>query len=253
MTTQVRSNFTLSGAAREFWRHPSPCVIALIFGGALAARVLVGDWQLTDVVLPALMVAGFPVFEWIIHVAILHWRPRTVGRFVVDPLLARKHREHHCDPREIELIFIPWQTLLWVIPTAVAVALSAFPRLGLGLTYLVFLTALGLAYEWTHYLIHTDYKAKSGVYRSIWRNHRRHHFKNEHYWFTVTTSGTADRLLGTYPDQSTIPTSPTAKNLHGAGASSATAAASRAANAPCATAAAYTTSASESSTPTTQS
>jgi hypothetical protein len=54
------------------------------------------------------------------------------------------------------------------------------------------------------------------VYRAIWRNHRQHHFKNEHYWFTVTSSGTADRVLGTYPDSATVATSPTAKNLHAA-------------------------------------
>lgn len=232
MTTPIRNNLTLPAAGREFWRHPSPWGISLTLAGALTARIIVGDWQLADAALPVLMVAAFPVFEWIIHVAILHWRPRSVGRFVVDPLLARKHREHHCEPRKVELIFMPWQTLLWVIPTAVGVALVAFPRLGLGLTYLVVLTALGLAYEWTHYLIHTDYKAKSTVYRSVWRNHRRHHFKNEHYWFTVTTSGTADRLLGTYPDQSTVPTSPTAKNLHGARTSSTTSVGGRQTTAP---------------------
>ena len=42
-----------------------------------------------------------------------------------------------------------------------------------------------------------------------------HHFKNEHYWFSVTTSGTSDRVLGTYPDAITVETSATAKNLHG--------------------------------------
>lgn len=216
MTTHARNSLTLSEAAREFWRHPSPAGIALTFLAALTARIVVGDWRLTDAVLPAIMVATFPVFEWIIHVAILHWRPRRLGGLAVDPLLARKHRQHHSDPRKVELIFMPWQTLLWVIPTAVTMALVAFPRLGLGLTYLAVLTALGLAYEWTHYLIHTDYKAKTATYRSIWRNHRRHHFKNEHYWFTVTTTGTADRLLGTYPDPSTVPTSATAKDLHAA-------------------------------------
>jgi len=61
---------------------------------------------------------------------------------------------------------------------------------------------------------HSDYKPKTRVYRAIWRNHRQHHFKNEHYWFTVTSSGTADRVLGTYPDSATVATSPTAKNLH---------------------------------------
>lgn len=216
MTTQARGSFSLSDAGREFWRHPSPWALALTFLGALTARIAVGDWQLTDVVLPALMLLAFPAVEWIIHVAILHWRPRSVGRFTLDPLLARKHREHHREPRQVELIFIPRQTLLWLIPTTVAVPLLVFSRLGLGLTFLVVLTGLGLVYEWTHYLIHTDYKAKTGVYRVIWRNHRQHHFKNENYWFTITTTGTADRLLGTYPDQSTVPTSPTAKNLYGA-------------------------------------
>lgn len=216
MTTQARGSFSLSDAGREFWRHPSPWALALTFLGALTARIAVGDWQLTDVMLPALMLLAFPAVEWIIHVAILHWRPRSVGRFTLDPLLARKHREHHREPRQVELIFIPRQTLLWLIPTTVAVPLLVFSRLGLGLTFLVVLTGLGLVYEWTHYLIHTDYKAKTGVYRVIWRNHRQHHFKNENYWFTITTTGTADRLLGTYPDQSTVPTSPTAKNLHGA-------------------------------------
>ncbi|MDD7814503.1 sterol desaturase family protein [Mycobacterium sp. CSUR Q5927] len=216
MTTPTRGSATLSDAGPEFWRHPSPWCLALTLLGALTARILVGDWQLSDVMLPAFMLVTFPVFEWVIHVAILHWRPRSAGRLTLDPLLARKHREHHREPRRIELIFIPRQTLLWLIPTAVAVPLLVFSRLGLGLTAVVFLAGLGLVYEWTHYLIHTDYKPKSNAYRAIWRNHRRHHFKNENYWFTVTSTGTADRLLGTYPNQATVPTSPTAKDLHGA-------------------------------------
>jgi sterol desaturase/sphingolipid hydroxylase (fatty acid hydroxylase superfamily) len=132
-------------------------------------------------------------------------------------LLAREHRAHHMDPRNIPLIFIPWRALLWVLPLTISVALFAFPRLSLGLTYLVFISLLGIGYEWSHYLIHSDYKPKTRVYRAIWRNHRNHHYKNEHYWFTVTSSGIADRVLGTYPDPSTVATSPTAKNLHATG------------------------------------
>ena len=119
------------------------------------------------------------------------------------------------DPRSIPLIFIPWKSLAtWVLPVTIGVALLAFPRLGMGLTYLVCIGAIGLCYEWTHYLIHSDYKPKTRVYRAIWRNHRNHHFKNEHYWFTVTSSGTADRVLRTYPDPATVENSPTVKNLH---------------------------------------
>jgi Fatty acid hydroxylase superfamily len=213
----IRKKFTLADAGREFWKHPSPWTIGAMLGVALTARIVVGGFRITDALVPIVMLVLFPFFEWMIHVFILHWRPKHLGRLTIDPLLAREHRAHHVDPRSIPLIFIPWKSLVsWVLPVTIAVALLAFPHLGMGLTYLVFIAALGLGYEWTHYLIHSDYKPKTRVYRAVWRNHRQHHFKNEHYWFTVTSSGTADRALGTYPDPATVATSPTAKNLHAA-------------------------------------
>jgi len=189
-------------------------MIGVMFVGVLIARVIVADWRITDALVPLVMLALFPFFEWIVHVFILHWRPKRLGRLTIDPLLAREHRAHHMEPRNVPLIFIPFKSLLWVVPFVPIAALLAFPRLGMGLTCLVFISALGLGYEWTHYLIHSDYKPKTRVYRAIWRNHRNHHYKNEHYWFTVTSSGTADRVLGTYPDPATVATSRTAKNLH---------------------------------------
>lgn len=211
----TRRAFSLSDARREFWTHPSPWIIAATLVAALVARVAVGDWQITDAIVPVVMIAGFPFLEWVIHVFILHWRPRRVGGVTVDSLLARKHRDHHVDPRDVPLIFIPWQSLLWAVATDIAIALLAFPRPGMGLTFLAFLAVLGIGYEWSHYLIHSDYKPKTTVYRAIWRHHRLHHFKNEHYWFTVTSAGTADRILRTSPAPATVATSATAKNLHG--------------------------------------
>jgi Fatty acid hydroxylase len=210
----VRGDFTLADAWRQFWRHPSPWMIGVTLVAAMTARIVLSDWQITDALIPAAMAAVFPFFEWMVHVSILHWRPRRVGRLIIDPLLARKHREHHADPRIAALVFIPGKALPWVLAGAVAIALLAFPRVGLGLTFLAFAMTLGFGYEWTHHLIHTDYKPRTPVYRAVWRNHRLHHFKNEHYWFTITTSGTADRVLRTHPDPATVPTSPTAKKLH---------------------------------------
>lgn len=210
----TRRGVTLADVGREFVRHPSPWMLTATLLAAAAARVAAGDWQATDAAVPLVMLAVFPFAEWVIHVVILHWRPRRIAGVTVDPLLSRKHRDHHVEPRDVALVFIPWQSLLWVLPLAVAIALVVFPSLGRGLTFLTSLALLGIAYEWCHYLIHTDYKPKSAVYRSIWRNHRQHHFKNEHYWFTVTSSGTADRVLGTYPNPGTVETSPTARNLH---------------------------------------
>ncbi|MCK0174136.1 sterol desaturase family protein [Mycolicibacterium sp. F2034L] len=210
-----RTAFTLTDALREFRRHPSPWVIGAVLLGAAVARVRLADWQITDALVPLAMLAAFPFVEWLVHVCVLHWRPRRIGPLRLDPLVARKHRAHHVDPRDVPLVLIPWQTLLWLLAAAVAVALLAFPRPALGLTFLVALALIGLAYEWCHFLIHSDYKPKSAAYRAVWRNHRLHHFKNEHYWFTVTTSGTADRVLGTCPDAGSVATSPTAKNLYG--------------------------------------
>ena len=211
-----RRGVTLRVAAREFWRHPSPWLLAVALAASLVARIVVGDFRFSDAVLPVLMLAGFPFLEWTMHVIVLHWRPRRIGRLVIDPMLSRKHREHHVNPREIPLIFIPLQSLYGAIASALIIGLWLIPRTALGLTFMVVTFAIGVVYEWTHCLVHTDYKPKHGVYRAIWRNHRLHHYKNEHYWFAVTTPGTADRVLGTYPEPQTVPTSPTARNLYAA-------------------------------------
>lgn len=210
-----RRGLTLAAAAREFWRYPTPWLIGATLLAAVAARVAVGDWQLSDAVMPLAVLAAFPFLEWMIHVFILHWRPRRIGKITLDASLARKHRAHHADPKITRLIFIPLESLAVGAVIVFAIAFAAIPRIGLGLTFLVTATTIAFVYEWSHYLVHTDYKPKSWFYRTIYRNHRLHHFKNEHYWYAVTTPGLADRALGTYPDPQTVPTSPTAKNLHG--------------------------------------
>ncbi len=209
-----RRGMTLTAAAREFFRHPSPWVLGVALIASVIARVIAGDWRPSDALLPLLVLAVFPFLEWTMHVVVLHWRPRRIAGVVVDPMLARKHREHHVDPRVVRLIFIPMQSLIGAVVSTLIIGLLVIPRTALGLTFLVTVFAIGVVYEWTHYLVHTDYKPKHVVYRAIWRNHRLHHYKNEHYWFAVTSPGIADRALGTYPDPQSVPTSPTARNLY---------------------------------------
>jgi hypothetical protein len=209
-----RRSIGLGYAARAFWWHPSPWLIGVFLLSVGTVRGVVGDWRVSDLVTPLVMLAVFPFFEWVVHVCVLHWRPRRLGPVTIDPLLSRKHRAHHVDPRDVPLVFIPWQVHLWLLPVIVGLGLFAFPRVGLGLTFMTVVGMLGLGYEWTHYLIHSDYRPRSRAYRAIWRNHRLHHYKNEHYWFTVTSSGTADRVLGTHPDPRRVENSPTARALH---------------------------------------
>ena len=208
-----RQKLTLRQAFVEFWRHPSPWLISATLVSATVARAVVGDWRATDLVPPLVFIAMFPLIEWLVHVFVLHWRPRRVGPVTLDHLLASSHRAHHRDPRNVPLVFIPWQVLVGAILASAALPLVLAP--GPGLSFVIGMAAMGLVYEWTHYLVHTDYKPRRRLYKAVWRHHRLHHFKNEHYWMTVTTAHTADRLLGTDPDPATVETSPTAKQLYG--------------------------------------
>jgi sterol desaturase/sphingolipid hydroxylase (fatty acid hydroxylase superfamily) len=215
ITGSRRTVVSLGTTSAEFWKHPSPWMIAATIVAAVVWRIQQANWQLSDLLPPLFLVALFPVLEWAIHVFILHWRPRKVFGIKIDSELARDHRRHHTDPRDIPLVFIPWRSLIAVIASDFAIGIFAFPRLGQGLTFLFTVGVTGLIYEWSHYLIHSEYKPKTAVYKAVWRNHRLHHYKNEHYWFTVTSSSTADRLFGTYPDPAEVKASATAKNLHG--------------------------------------
>jgi hypothetical protein len=208
------SNVPLAAAWRSFWRAPSPWMIGTFLVAAVFGRVAAGPGAWWEAAIPLGLLALFPAIEWLIHVCILHWRPRRVGPVAIDSLLARKHREHHADPREIPLVFIPWPALAWLLPAYVVVAWLATPTTTSMLTLLVSVYGVKLGYEWTHYLVHSDYRPRSRWYRAVWRTHRLHHYKNEHYWFTVTTAGTADRLFGTYPDPARVQTSPTVRALH---------------------------------------
>ena len=92
------------------------------------------------------------MIEWVIHVVILHWRPRSLGPVTIDSLLARDHRAHHADPRDLPLVFIPWRALVWLLPAYVGVALLAMPTPSSALTLLVSVYGIMAGYEWTHYL-----------------------------------------------------------------------------------------------------
>lgn len=214
ITGSRRTNVSLGGAWASFWRHPSPYLIGTSLVASVVARAIAGGGEWWEALVPVALIALFPVVEWLIHVVILHWRPRRVGGVELDSLLARKHREHHADPRDIPLVFIPWPALAWLLPAYAVVALVVMPTLSGALSLLVSVYAIKLGYEWTHYLVHSDYRPRSRWFRSVWRNHRLHHYKNEHYWFTVTSAGTADRLFGTYPDPAAVTTSLTVRRLH---------------------------------------
>lgn len=205
------SGLRLGGAARVFFGYGSPRIIALVLLGSVAGRLAIGGWSWWDLVGPGVVLVAQPFTEWTIHVFVLHFRPRTIGGRRLDPLVSRKHRAHHADPRDTALVFIPLPTLAGLVAGVSAICLGALP-LERGLTTLVAALCVLLTYEWTHFLIHSAYRPRRALYRSVWRAHRNHHFRNEHYWFGVTVH-VADHVLGTFPERTAVPVSPTARTL----------------------------------------
>ncbi|HEY3959808.1 MAG TPA: sterol desaturase family protein [Solirubrobacteraceae bacterium] len=213
---------SLGDSFRAFWRQPSP---PYLFGAvvlALGLRLAQGAWSWRDIVMIAGLIAVTPFVEWAIHVYMLHAPPFTLRGRRVEMLTAREHRAHHEAPAVLDGVLLPVYGVLvflsmialvnWALSFPIALVLGG-PRLAYATTGILTSFAILAAYEWTHFLIHTPYRARRRYFKAIWRNHRLHHFKNERYWFGVTST-VGDRVIGTLPDQRSVERSPTARSLH---------------------------------------
>lgn len=205
---------SLRDAFLIFTRQRSARIIAFLLVTTAAARLAAGGFSGWDLAVVAALLALHPFSEWVIHVGVLHWRPRTLGRWTIDTDLAREHRHHHEAPHDPRHWFMPMRGTLLGFTIAAAVVGLIAPTIALWLSFLVGVAAIGLVYEWTHYLCHTSYRPRGQLYRRLWRHHRLHHFKNEHYWMGVTMH-LGDRVLRTMPSPRTVKTSPTCRNLLG--------------------------------------
>ncbi|MCU1351824.1 MAG: hypothetical protein JWM05_1033 [Acidimicrobiales bacterium] len=202
---------TLRGWARAFRCRPTPKLIVAELAVALGARLVVAGWGWIDVLALGVVLALEPFAEWAIHVVILHWRPRHLLGRELDLVTAEKHRRHHAAPRDLDILFVPMRVLVFWLPLLAATAVLVLPT-GIGLTVVTSALAILLAYEWTHFLIHSPYQPRHRAYRHIWRAHRLHHYRNEHYWFGVTST-LGDQVLGTFPDKRDVELSPTVRTL----------------------------------------
>jgi len=214
---------TIGHAWREFRAKRAPWLIGAAIVLALAVRIALGGPGWGDAAAVAFMLVVYPFGEWAIHVHLLHLAPfRWRGRRVELPTAAA-HRQHHEAPHRLNLInFSPREAaaiLFLAVPAAVAPLALVLPARALVTAVATGYVLVGV-YEWTHFLIHTAHRPRSRYYRSIWRAHRLHHFKNEHYWHGITST-VADRVIGTFPDQGDVPKSRTARTLGGPDAASA--------------------------------
>ena len=201
---------TFADSIDLFGQHASPRILIAATALSLVVRLTLGDWSVFDLLIVSALVTIWPLQEWLIHVLLLHWKPVRFAGVTLDPLVARKHREHHADPRHIPLVFIPVHTYWLSGPALLAAWLLAMPTAALAWTGLVAYFALALHYEWSHYVAHVPWTPR--LYKQISRSHNLHHFKSERHWFGVSMV-LADHLLGTRANPKTLPTSPTTRTL----------------------------------------
>ncbi len=207
---------TLREAIPVFLCHGSPRFLIVCLVIALGVRIFVGGWSAWDVAPLAGLLLYWPIQEWLIHVFILHARPKRIFGHTIDFRVPRKHRAHHREPWRLDLVFIPIHSFFYSLPLLIGIWFVVTRSAPLALTGIAGHLALALHYEWVHFLIHTRVQPRHAYYQRLRDNHRRHHFKNEHYWFGVTMLG-GDRLLRTAPAVAAVPTSPTARSLEQSG------------------------------------
>lgn len=203
---------TAGQAFKVFLSHPSPLIIvlALIVLGTLRWQAGSLGWR--DAAIALGLLALFPINEWMIHVFILHYRPRRILGVTVDFYLPKTHRRHHADPWNLEWVFVPRHVHALVLGALALVCFFAGnwrPEvLTFGFVYLL----LGLHYEWVHYLTHITWCPPLAYYERRVLEHRWHHFRNENYWWGVSM-GLGDRLFRTAPNAKDTARSGTNRDL----------------------------------------
>ncbi len=214
LTAQSRAFASSSSIARigaDFFRLATPRVLFVAIVFAWMARLIAGRWNRWDLLIVTAVVAWWPLQEWLVHVLLLHLKPFFLWGREINPIVCRNHRNHHRNPWHPHLGITP-PHIIWLYLTGLpALWVLALPT-PQALTGVAVYFSLVLNYEWLHYLIHTAYVPRSGIYMRLWRNHRLHHFKNEHFWFGVTMLS-GDRLFHTQPPASRTDRSETCLTL----------------------------------------
>lgn len=199
----------MKGLYREFFLHFDIIVMGVLFLIGIIYSIGFHFSWLT-VLIFIIGIIFFMFSEYVTHRFIFHIKAPKNKLFL--KFMKRIHYDHHMYPDDLKLLFLPiWYSIpnlgsLCIIYFWISRDLIQTIAFGSGLVLML------LVYEWKHYVAHRSIKPITKVGRHIKKLHILHHFKNENFWYGVSTP-IFDGIFGTLKDEKEVVTSNTAKAL----------------------------------------
>nr|WP_240628706.1 sterol desaturase family protein [Bacillus salacetis] len=197
------------GQFRDFFFHIDILIMLSILGvmAVLSIFMVPGYYEILYFGIGLLI---FMFSEYLTHRFLFHLKAPDNPYLL--KFLKRLHYDHHKYPNDLKLLFLPvWYSLpnfaaLSVIFYLITRTVEGTVAFGAGLITLL------LVYEWRHFIAHRPIKPKTRFGKWVKRTHTLHHFKNENYWYGVSTPF-VDAIFGTLKEQTEVETSQTVKDL----------------------------------------
>ncbi|UAL48099.1 sterol desaturase family protein [Sutcliffiella horikoshii] len=199
----------MKGYYREFLLFPDITILLILIVASIGFQVWTGlTWGVLAVF--AFGMLTFMFSEYLTHRFVFHLKPPK-NPFLLK-MLKRLHYDHHTDPNDLHLLFLPlWYSLPNLSVLAIIFYLIA-GSWGLTLAFASGLMMMLFLYEWKHYVAHRPIKPRTRFGKWVKKTHILHHFKNENFWYGVSTPF-VDVLFGTLKNEKDVETSKTAKDL----------------------------------------
>ncbi|MBP2242133.1 sterol desaturase/sphingolipid hydroxylase (fatty acid hydroxylase superfamily) [Cytobacillus eiseniae] len=197
------------GLYRDFFLHFDILFMLVVFSIATVFVLVKGvTWVYMLFFIIGLVTYMFT--EYLTHRYFFHLKTPKNPFFL--KLLKRLHYDHHKHPNDLKLLFLP---LWYSIPNLLIAAGIFFLIVQSVVGTISFITGtilMLLIYEWKHYVAHRPIKPKTKLGIWVKKTHTLHHYKNENYWYGVSTPF-VDVLFGTLKNEKEVETSQTAKDL----------------------------------------
>ena len=195
---------------KTYFRHKSIIIYYLIAISLCAYLIKSGALVKYFYTFIALILA--PIFEWIVHKYFLHINFKFKNKYLKN-FFYKVHEGHHEYPSDKELVFAPFIIGISVPLIFLGIGFGITKNIELSLTLAFYSLCYYCYYEWIHLAHHTEsYIPITKRGKILKKHHTYHHFKNENYWWGVTTI-LGDIILKTNPKQNKIKRSGNTKNI----------------------------------------